>query len=111
MKDFFVVGGVMMRTWLRPFRPEYETEADLDGARWSFLAGYDCREMAKLFLELLDRHRNGKLPIPEFFRSHPAELDRHQAIMDEYRKLQAEKPNDNLYIGTDNLRKRIAWKR
>ena len=56
----------------------------MDGARWSFLAGCDCREMAKLFLALHDRDHNRQFPVPEFFRSHPAESDRHQAIMDEY---------------------------
>ena len=106
MEKFFVVGGVMMRAWLRPFRSDHEKEADMDGARWSYQAGYDCREMAKLFLRLHERSGNLKLPIPEFFRSHPAALDRHRAIMEEYKRLQAERPKDHLHIGKENLRRR-----
>jgi hypothetical protein len=34
----------MMRIWMQPFRPEFEAEADEDGARWAYLAGYDPRE-------------------------------------------------------------------
>jgi len=105
---FFTVGSVMMRAWLRPFRPDYEREADLDGARWSYQAGYDCREMAKLFLQHHERAGNPNLPIPEFFRSHPAGPERHQAIMEEYERLQAETPKGNLVIGEENLRTRAV---
>ena len=108
MDKSFAVGGVMMRAWLRPFRSDYEKEADMDGARWSYRAGYDCREMAKLFLKLHERSGNLKLPVPEFFRSHPAVPDRHRAIMEEYQRLQAEKPKDALHIGKENLRRRTV---
>jgi len=104
----FVVGTVMMRAWLRPFRSDHEKEADMDGARWSYQAGYDCREMAKFFLELHERSGNLDLPIPEFFRSHPAAPDRHRAIMDEYERLQADRPKDHLHIGEENLRRRTV---
>lgn len=106
MEEFFEVGGVMMRAWLRPFRPDYEREADLDGARWSYEAGYDCREMARLFVRVQRRNGNPQLPIPEFFRSHPAAPDRHRAIMEQYERLQAERPNDRLHVGIENLRRR-----
>ena len=109
MDKFAAVGGVLMRSWLRPFRPELEREADLDGARWAYLAGYDCREMGLLFLRLDQKRGNAQFPIPEFFRSHPAGPDRHQAIMDQYEKLQAEKPNNDLHVGADNLRRRNIW--
>jgi len=107
-EKFFVVGGVMMRAWLRPFRSDYEKEADLDGARWAYQAGYDCREMAKLFLRLHERSGNLNLPIPEFLRSHPAAPDRYRAIMDEYERLQADRPKDHLHIGEENLRRRTV---
>jgi predicted Zn-dependent protease len=106
--DFFTVGGVMMRAWLRPFRPDYEREADLDGARWSYQAGYDCRETGKLFLRHQERNGNVNLPIPEFFRSHPAGADRHRAIVNEYERLQAESPKDDLVIGEENLLARVV---
>jgi predicted Zn-dependent protease len=106
--DFFTVGSVMMRGWSRPFRPDYEREADQDGARWSYQAGYDCREMGKLFLRHHEQNGNLNLPIPEFFRSHPAGPDRHRAIMDEYERLQAESPRDDLVIGRESLLARVA---
>lgn len=108
MEEFFQVGNVMMRAWMRPFRPDLEREADLDGARWSYQAGYDCREMGRLFLRIHRRNGNRQLPIPEFFRSHPAGPDRHRAIMEEYERLQAERPNNDLRVGIENLRRRSA---
>ncbi len=108
MEKFFETGSVMMRAWLRPFRSDQEKVADLDGARWSYQAGYDCREMARLFLRLHERSENLKLPIPEFFRSHPDSLDRYQYIMEEYKRLQAEKPNDHLRIGKEDLLRRTV---
>jgi predicted Zn-dependent protease len=109
MDWFTTVGGALMRTWMRPFRPELEREADLDGARWSYLAGYDCREMGQLFLNLAGQHPALPFPVPEFFRSHPAGADRHRAIMDQYEKLQADRPNNHLHVGADNLRRRTVW--
>ena len=84
---------------LRPFRADYEREADLDGARWSYQAGYDCREMARLFLQHEQRKAARDRAIPEFFRSHPTGADRHQAIMKEYERLQGENPRDDLVKG------------
>ncbi len=103
-EQFFATGGTLMRTWMRPFRPELEREADEDGARWSYLAGYDCREMAKLILGLR-RHPLGDLPIPEFFRSHPPAAERHRAIIEQYEELQAERPNAGLRLGEESLRR------
>lgn len=107
-EKFFAVGGVMMRAWLRPFRPDYERQSDLDGARWSYQAGYDCREMASLFLRQDQRDGNLDLRIPEFFRSHPAGRDRHQAIMEEYERMQRDSPREDLATGEENLRTRVA---
>ncbi len=109
MQDFAATGGAILRSWLRPFRPEYEREADLDGARWSYRAGYDCRELAKLFLEMHHRRQNRRVPLPPFLQSHPADLDRHQAILDEYDELRVAAPAAGLHIGVENLRNRTAW--
>lgn len=108
MQQFFATGSVMMRTWMRPFRVEYEREADYDGARWSYLADYDCREMARLFLELARRRNNPQFPIPDFFRSHPPQMERYRAIMQQYQELQAQLPKDELHVGMENLRRRTA---
>ncbi len=108
MEEFFATGMVMMRAWMRPFRIEDERQADLDGARWSYQAGYDCREMARLFLRLAQRGDLVDLPLPDFLRSHPPATQRHQAILQEYQRLQAEMPRNQLVIGQQNLRRRTV---
>ena len=105
---FFRSGGMMMRIWTQPFRPEDEAEADRDGATWAHLAGYDPREMARLLLELRNRGENLQGLLPAFLRSHPAPADRHQAILELYNKLQQEKPQKRLYIGKENLLRRVT---
>jgi predicted Zn-dependent protease len=105
---FFTVGSMMLKVWTRPFRPELEAEADRDGARWAYLAGYDPREMARLLLHLADRRQDPALPLPDFLRSHPAPEGRHQAILELYDQLQQEQPKQKLYIGKENLRRRIT---
>jgi len=108
---FFAAGTLLAGIFTRPFRPEYEAEADHDGARWAYQAGYDPREMAKLFLKLRQRHKNRAIPLPEFLQTHPPLESRHRTIMDLYGQLQEAEPRDELYIGTENLRRRIARSR
>ena len=107
-ESFFRTGSTMMQIWTRPFRPEFEAEADRDGAGWAYAAGYDPRETARLFLELGGRRKNLPVPVPDFLRSHPAPEGRHQAIMHLYNKLQQEKPQPKLYVGKENLRRRVT---
>ena len=104
---FFKAGSMMLQVWTRPFRPELEAEADRDGTRWAYAAGYDPRETARLFLSLRDRDKNLPIPLPSFLQSHPAPEGRHQAIMELYDKLQQEKPRQKLYVGRENLRRRM----
>jgi len=54
-EQFFKSGPGMIKLMSRPFRPEDERDADRDGAEWAFLAGYDPREMAKLFQRKADQ--------------------------------------------------------
>jgi len=104
---FFKAGSMMLQVWTRPFRPELEAEADRDGARWAYAAGYDPRETARLFLKLRDRGKDLPVPLPSFLQSHPAAEGRHQAIMELYDKLQQEKPQQKLYVGRENLRRQV----
>jgi predicted Zn-dependent protease len=100
---------LLMRVWSRPFRPEDEQDADRVGARWAYQAGYDPREMAKLFLRLHERNerRGANLPLPSFLRSHPYEVERHAAVLKQYEELQAEQPRGDLWIGRENLEQRV----
>ena len=105
---FFSAGSMMMRIWSRPFRPELEAEADRDGATWAYAARYDPRETAKLFLNLRDRGKDIQGYLPTFLLSHPAPEGRHKAILELYEKLRQEKPKQKLYIGKENLRRRVT---
>jgi predicted Zn-dependent protease len=107
-KRFFSAGTTMMRIWMQPFRPEFEAEADEDGARWAYLAGYDPRETARLFLDLHRRGKNVQQFMPDFLQSHPAPQDRHQAIMKLHDALQQQNPQPKLYVGRENLRRRVT---
>jgi predicted Zn-dependent protease len=106
--EFFDAGTLLMRLWTRPFRPEHEAEADRDGARWAYLAGYDPRELAAMFLRARDRADRPRLALPWFLQSHPPLEERHQAVMAVYGQLQEQNPNAALYVGEENLRTRKA---
>lgn len=106
-QQFFRSGTAILRMWTRPFAPELEREADDDGARWAYGAGYDPREMARLFLGLEARHQAPGFPMPEFLRSHPMPRERHAAIMQLYEELARTEPKDDLYVGKENLRLRV----
>ncbi len=98
---------LMATMWLVPFRPQDEAEADLDGGTWTYQAGYDPGEMGRLFLRLHERDKDNpgeKIPL---FRTHPFRLERHRAIVNLCEDLQARNPKQELYVGRENLRRRV----
>jgi predicted Zn-dependent protease len=107
-EQFLDAGTRFTQIWTHPFRPEDEAVADSDGARWACRAGYDPREMAKLFLALGERQKNRQFPLPTFLQSHPDPQSRHQAIMKLYGEWQEAHPNEQLDVGRENLQRRIA---
>jgi predicted Zn-dependent protease len=111
LEEFFDAGTMAMRMWTRPFRPEDEQEADRDGARWAYLAGYDPREIAAMFRRLGARAKHRRVPMPWFLQSHPAPEDRSEAVTALYEELQQDQPNEALYVGRENLRTRTARSR
>ena len=97
----------MARAFARPFRPEEESEADRDGARWAFRLGYASDEMARVFQRLHERDKaSGKTTAMRFFRSHPYHIDRYKQILQESERLQKSNPDRQLRVGRDNLAKR-----
>jgi predicted Zn-dependent protease len=110
LQRFMEASTAMTNVWMRPFRSEDEAQADRDGAGWAYQAGYDPREMAKLFRALGQRQKN-RLPLPDFLQSHPAPENRYEAIMKLYDDLQQAAPKDRLYLGKENLRRRLAKSR
>lgn len=105
---FFRAGMTMTRLVSRPFRPEDEALADADGVRWAYRAGYDPRELARLFVRLHERDRAKGEHVPSFFRTHPYSLDRSEAVLRQFEELSIAEPRDTLYIGRENLERRTA---
>ena len=110
LSQFLQSGPGMTRLWARPFRPEDERDADRDGVEWSYAAGYDPREMAKLF-----QKKGAKTPSAEgrrwarFYRSHPYTPQRHQAVLDQYKQLAKDHPPMTpLFVGKENLANRFS---
>lgn len=106
---FLVAGRMMSQMWAAPFRPQDESAADADGATWAYQAGYDPREMAKLFLKLHERDKDQ----PQnnwtgLFRTHPFHIDRYKAILARFDELQQATPKPDLYIGAENLKRRAT---
>jgi len=101
----FAAGTSLARLWTRPFRPEDESQADADGARWAHQLGYDPREFSQLIATAA--RQEPTLPLPAFLRSHPISADRVKVLDEQYVELQKQDPKPELYIGRDNLRRRV----
>lgn len=92
---------------LKPFQPEFESQADQDAVRWMVSMGYEPRELAHL-LERWDEQQNAARPwmdaLPAFIRSHPDSSRRAAAILQ-----LAEEPGnrDAHYRGIQNIEVRI----
>jgi predicted Zn-dependent protease len=107
-EQFFDAGSRLMETWTHPFHPKEEAQADADGARWAYEAGYDCRELGRLFLLAAPRGEAPLPPICDFLRSHPDAKSRNEAILKIYKQEQQADPKPRLYVGKENLRRRIS---
>jgi predicted Zn-dependent protease len=108
--QFMQSGPGMTKLWARQFRPEDERDADRDGVEWSHAAGYDPREMARLFQKKGNKPANAEgMPFASFFRSHPYNEERQQAILKQAAQLQKDKPSSTpLFIGKENLINRFS---
>lgn len=71
--------------WLLKYSRDYEKQADLLGAQIMARAGYDPRDLAKMF-EAIERESAGKTP-PQWLSSHPNPGNRVQYIRQEAEKL------------------------
>jgi beta-barrel assembly-enhancing protease len=74
-------------TWFMKYGREYEREADLFGAQLMARAGYDPREMARMFQTIEKQGGGGG---PEFLSDHPNPGNRVQAINREAEMLRVE---------------------
>ena len=96
-----------MQTFLKPYRPEEELEADRDAAIWMHQTGYEIDEFIDLFRRF-ERRRDRKHDalLPGFLRSHPLNADRIKAVRTVAITLRREAPLDAPYVGVTNLKTR-----
>jgi hypothetical protein len=87
-------------TWAMKYSREYEKQADLVGAQIMARAGYDPRELARMFETIAKQGGNGG---PQWLSSHPNPGNRTQYINAEAAKLQvAPRPSDQGFQQTRN---------
>ncbi len=85
-------------TWLMKYSREYEKQADLLGAQIMARAGYDPRELARMFETIAKQ--GGGAP-PQWLSSHPNPGNRTQYITQEAAQLRvAPRPSDNGFAQT-----------
>jgi hypothetical protein len=78
------MGAQGVGVYLLKFSREYETEADLLGARIMAQAGYDPRELANMFKTIESQGSSGG---PGFLSDHPSPKDRYAKINQEAQML------------------------
>lgn len=97
-----------MATMFKPFRPEFEAQADADAVRWMLATGYDARQLAKLLIRW-DARQNQQAAwvnmMPDFVRSHPDSGRRAQSVLKDFDR--QVKNADQLVVGRKNLQQRI----
>jgi predicted Zn-dependent protease len=93
-----------MATTAKPFRPEFESQADADAVKWMLAAGYDARELARLLMRWQSRQDQTAAwtkMVPSFARSHPDSGRRATVILNAVDRAQIKK--DKLIVGRENL--------
>jgi predicted Zn-dependent protease len=99
---------MMMGLFRRPFGPEEELEADRDGITWAYRAGYDPRALAGIYQALEAAGKDQPNFMPAFFRTHPLTAERRENLTQTYAELQAAEPKAKLYLGRENLARRLT---
>ena len=100
-------GMLWIGTIAKPFRPEFESQADADAAQWMTAAGYDPRQLAKLLARWglrQDQAAPWMRMFPDFARSHPDSGRRAQAVLDGVERSGIDL--NSLVIGEENLANR-----
>ena len=93
-----------MATTAKPFRPEFESQADADAVKWMLAAGYDARELARLLVRWQSRQDQTAAwtkMVPSFARSHPDSGRRATVILNSVDRARVKK--DKLIVGKENL--------
>ena len=102
------MNSTMMQLFRRPFGPEEELEADRDGITWAYRAGYDPRALGEIYRAFDAAGKNPPEFMPAFFRTHPLTAERRENLTQTYAELQAAEPKARLYLGRENLARRLT---
>jgi predicted Zn-dependent protease len=104
----FRTGMTWVATMAKPFRPEFESQADADAVKWMLAAGYDPQQLAVL-LSRWDARQSQEAGwtkmIPSFARSHPDSGRRAQVVLQLFERSRV--APQGLIIGRQNLAQRI----
>jgi predicted Zn-dependent protease len=104
----FRSGMTWVATMAKPFRPEFESQADADAVKWMLAAGYDPRQLAGLLArwDVRQTQQAGWTKmIPSFARSHPDSGRRAQVVLRLAERSQVNP--QGLIIGRKNFAQRI----
>jgi predicted Zn-dependent protease len=100
--------GQMQLLFRLPFNPEQEAESDRDGIRWAYRAGYDPRAVEQVY-DAMEAAGVAKSDfLPAFLRTHPLTAERRESLSTIYAQLQTAAPSNKLYLGRENLTRRIT---
>jgi predicted Zn-dependent protease len=102
------MNSAMMQLFRRPFGPEEELEADRDGITWAYRAGYDPRALGAIYQAFDAAGKNPPEFMPAFFRTHPLTAERRENLTQTHADLQAAEPKAGLYLGRENLARRLT---
>lgn len=75
------IGSTIYQGYMLKYSREYETQADILGARIMADAGYDPRDLANMFKTI--QQQSGGSGTPEFLSSHPNPSNRYEKINQE----------------------------
>ena len=75
------IGGTLYQGFMLKYSREYETQADILGARIMADASYDPRDLANMFKTI--QQQSGGSGTPEFLSSHPNPSNRYEKINQE----------------------------
>ena len=107
---FFSTMGTMQQLFRRPFGPAEELDADTDGITWTYRAGYDPNALAAIYAAFEKAGFDQPAALPAFLRTHPPSAERRQNLRETLARLQTAAPNDKLYLGRENLVRRLTRK-
>jgi len=105
--DMFRSFDTMTQMFRRPFGPQDELEADTDGIRWAYELGYDPRTIVGVYAAVDKPAFPGGEFMPAFFRTHPPSAERRENMQATLATLVRENPQSDLYVGRENLQRRI----